>query len=170
MNLTQILFGEDQPGPHINLLDAPLSAVQQILDFVGSILLSVCLSFALACGFCGLSVVFSIVARLLWDVRQRHVYAKVIAAHAVIAWFSAVFLLVGSFAATVMARMGTAGINKAGEVVGISAHAGEKMIAISWAAFGIMSTKFLFWCFLYFFQSRYYSLCSYAMIRSNLII
>ena len=170
MNLTQILFGEDQPGPHINLLDAPLSAVQQILDFVGSILLSVCLSFALACGFCGLSVIFSIVARLLWDVRQQPVYAKVIAAHAVIAWFSAVFLLVGSFAATVMARMGTAGINEAGEVVGISAHAGEKMIAISWAAFGIMSTKFLFWCFLYFFQSRYYSLCSYAMIRSNLII
>ena len=41
------------------------------------------------------------------------------------------FFFVGSFAAIVMAKMGAAGINKASEVVGISAYAGEKIIAIN---------------------------------------
>ena len=65
-----MLFGDDQAGPYVDLLNAPFSAVQQILDFVNSIFLSVCLSFALAYNFCGFSILFSIVSRLLWDVRQ----------------------------------------------------------------------------------------------------
>lgn len=67
-----------------------------------------------------------------------------IAIYAVIVWFSAMFLLVGSFAAIIMAKIGAAGINKISEIIGISAYTGEKIITINWTAFGIMFTKFLF--------------------------
>ncbi|KAI1288562.1 actin cortical patch SUR7/pH-response regulator pali [Xylaria venustula] len=142
LNLLAILSDHLPSSERIGLTDLPIAAIQDALVYINSLLLDIFVFYVLSFGFCAFLVFLSIVTLFFDHESREKTHKRVVLAQMSIACLACLWLAVASVSITLVARKGAAGINNVGKEVGVSAHGGTKLIAISWAAFTVIYRTF----------------------------
>lgn len=111
--------------------------IKDAVNILNGFLLALFVFFVLGAGLAGLSVIFCLVAFI--STSRLWIWVNVATAA-----LAALALAVGSIITTVMAKRAES-INEKGQEVGITASAGTKFMAITWASFALMIIALFFW-------------------------
>ncbi|KAI3326514.1 actin cortical patch SUR7/pH-response regulator pali [Xylariaceae sp. AK1471] len=166
LNLSAI-FSDHLPSSERILADLLTATIQDALGYINSLLLGIFVFYVLSFGFCAFLVFLSIVTLLFDHEGKEKTHKRFIWTQMSIACLACLWLAVASVSTTLAARKGAAGISNVGKEVGVSAHEGTKLLAVSWAAFAVTFVDFLFWVGLYCYESRYRVFSPYSQLQDK---
>lgn len=139
--MTKLLDHELDVGPfHLSLADINWpDDIQDAVNMVNDALLGLFVLYVLGVGFSGLAILGCIAGFFL---AERGSIGLI---NTLLSGLAALVITVGSILVTVAATKGVHKINDLGDDVGVSAKAGNKFLAITWVAAGLMIAATVYW-------------------------
>jgi hypothetical protein len=159
-NLSGVLDHELSVGPlDLNLADLKLpDAIQEAVDYLNKFLLGIFVITCIGAGFAGLAFLVCIAEVSMSFRPSSSASASSGRGRALIqvilSGLSALALMIAAAMITGVAEKGKSEINDKGGDVGISAHAGTKLMIVSWVAFAVMFVALLYWVGILFMGRR----------------